>query len=45
MPRQIISMNVDSKIYSKYAKICKEKGIVMSRQVERFMKEFNEVEG
>ena len=40
--RQIISMNVDSKVYSKYANLCKEKGIIMSRQVENFMKKFNE---
>jgi len=39
MPKKIISMNVDSIIYSKYCKMCKEAGIIMSKQVENFMKE------
>ncbi len=38
MPKQIISMNVDSKIYAQYSKVCKEKGIIMSKQIENFMK-------
>ena len=42
MPKQIISMNVDSSIYSKYVKLCKEKGLIMSKQVENFMKKFIE---
>ena len=41
MAKQIISMNVDSKVYSKYTKLCKEKGLVMSKQIENFMKKFN----
>ncbi|MBW2988905.1 hypothetical protein KY358_01155 [Candidatus Woesearchaeota archaeon] len=40
MPKQIISMNVDSKVYSTYSKVCREKGIIMSKQVENFMKKF-----
>ncbi|HLC96007.1 MAG TPA: hypothetical protein VJH97_01685 [Candidatus Nanoarchaeia archaeon] len=40
MAKQIISMNVDSHIYAKYAKFCREKGIVMSKQVENFMEKF-----
>jgi len=40
MPKQIISMNVDSKVYSKYVEICKEKGLIMSKQIENFMIEF-----
>lgn len=42
MPKQIISMNVDSKIYTNYSKICKEKGLIMSKQIENFMKKFLE---
>ena len=40
MQKQIISMNVDSKTYAKYSKVCKEKGLVMSKQIENFMKKF-----
>ena len=42
MKKQIISMNVDSSIYANFSKLCKEKGIIMSRQVENFMNRFNE---
>ena len=42
MPKKIISMNVDSKVYSEYSKSCKEKGIIMSKQVENFMKKILE---
>ena len=35
-------MNVDSKVYSEYSKSCKEKGIIMSKQVENFMKKILE---
>ena len=38
MPKKIISLNVDEEVYSKYAKICKEEGIIISKQVEIFMK-------
>ena len=42
MSKQIISMNVDSGVYTKYSKICKEKGLIMSKQIENFMKDFLE---
>lgn len=42
MTKQIISMNVDSKIYSDYSKVCKGMGLVMSKQIENFMKKFLE---
>lgn len=42
MDKQIISMNVDSKIYAKYSQICKERGLIMSKQIENFMKKFLE---
>ncbi len=38
-------MNVDSSIYNKYSKICKEKGLIMSKQIENFMKKFLEDNG
>lgn len=38
MPKKIISLNVDEKVYSGYSKICKEKGLIISKQVENFMK-------
>jgi antitoxin component of RelBE/YafQ-DinJ toxin-antitoxin module len=44
MGKQIISMNVDSKVYSKYSEVCKEKGLIMSKQIENFMKRFLEKE-
>ena len=33
-----ISLFVDTKIHGKYKEFCKKEGLVMSRQVERFMK-------
>lgn len=39
MVKKIISMSVESDIYSKYVKLCKEQGIVMSKQVENFMRQ------
>lgn len=44
MAKQIISMNVDSKVYAKYSNLCKEEGIIMSKQIEKFMERFVEGE-
>ena len=38
MPKKIISLNVDEEVYSKYSKLSKEKGLIISKQVENFMK-------
>ena len=38
MPKKIISLNVDEEVYSKYSKRCREKGLIISKQVENFMK-------
>ncbi|MBW2984119.1 hypothetical protein KY361_03335 [Candidatus Woesearchaeota archaeon] len=38
MSKKIISLNVDEDIYSQYSKLCKEKGLIISKQVENFMK-------
>lgn len=38
MAKKIISLNIDKEIYSKYSKRCKERGIIISKQVEIFMR-------
>ncbi|MBW2984977.1 hypothetical protein KY361_07695 [Candidatus Woesearchaeota archaeon] len=38
MPKKIISLNVDKEVYSRYSKRCREKGMIISKQVENFMK-------
>ena len=38
MPKKIISLNIDEEVYSKYYKGCREKGMIISKQVENFMK-------
>ncbi len=38
MPKKIISLNIDEKVYSEYSKRCKDAGIIISRQIENFMK-------
>ncbi len=38
MSKKIISLNIDQDIHSKYSKRCREKGMIMSKQVENFMK-------
>jgi antitoxin component of RelBE/YafQ-DinJ toxin-antitoxin module len=39
MPKKIISLSVDEDVYRRYIRLCKENGIVMSKQVENFMSE------
>ena len=38
MPKKRITLSVDSRIYNKYRDYCKEKGIILSKQVEFFLK-------
>ena len=45
MAKKIISLNIDQKVHSEYSKRCKEAGIIMSKQVENFMKKRLEDEG
>jgi len=33
-----VTLSVDPKIYDKYKKYCEEKGIILSKQFELFMK-------
>ncbi len=38
MGRKTVSLSVDEKIYDEYKKYCDERGIILSKQVEMFMK-------
>ncbi len=40
MAKKIITVSIDMEIYAEYSKLCKEKGYVISKQVEIFMKRF-----
>ena len=37
MAKKIISMHVDEKVYAKFLKYCKDRGMIMSKLVENFM--------
>lgn len=39
MGKKIISLSVEEDIYEQYKKYCEEKGIILSKQFENFMKE------
>ena len=39
MPNKRVTLSIDSKIYDEYKKYCEERGIILSKQVELFMKE------
>jgi len=39
MGKQTISLSVEKKVYEQYSKACKEQGMIISKQVENFMKE------
>ena len=39
MTKKRITLSVDSRIYNKYRDYCQEKGIILSKQVEFFLKE------
>jgi len=36
--KKTVSLSVDDQIYEKYRKFCKENGIILSKQVELFMR-------
>ena len=36
--RKTISITIDAKIYEKYRKYCKENGLILSRKVEKLIK-------
>lgn len=39
MAKKIISLSVDEEVYEEYRKYCEEKGIILSKQFENFIKE------
>ena len=39
MVNKRVTLSVDSKIYDEYKKYCEEKGIILSKQFELFMKD------
>ena len=39
MLNKSITLKVDSKVYGEYRKFCKEKGLIISKQFENFIKE------
>jgi len=39
MTNKRVTLSVDAKIYGEYKKYCGEKGIILSKQFELFMKE------
>lgn len=39
MVNKKVTLSVDSKVYGEYKKHCEEKGIILSKQFELFMKE------
>lgn len=46
MIKKNITLKVNSKLYNQYRKYCKDKGLIVSRQVEIFMeKEFEKIYG
>ncbi len=38
MTKKIISLNIDEKVYAKFSKHCRDNGLVISKQVEIFMR-------
>ena len=38
VPKKVISLSIDEEVYEAYRKLCEEKGWIMSKQVELFMK-------
>lgn len=39
MAKKTVSLSVEEEIYEQYRKYCEEKGIILSKQFENFMKE------
>jgi len=38
MPNKRITLSVDAKIYEKYKEYCDRKGLIISKQIENFMR-------
>ena len=39
MKKRTISLSIDQAVYQDYLRLCKDNGIVMSKQIENFMRE------
>ncbi len=39
MPSKSVTLKIDSKVYDEYRKFCKDKGLIVSKQFENFIKE------
>ena len=39
MSKKTVSLSVEEEIYESYKRYCEEKGIILSKQFENFMKE------
>jgi hypothetical protein len=39
MGKKVISLSVDEEVYEEYRKFCEEKGIILSKQFENFIRE------
>jgi len=39
MAKKTVSLSVEEEVYEEYRKHCEEKGIILSKQFENFMKE------
>jgi len=35
--RKNVTIHIDSKLYHKYSEYCKKEGIILSRQIEKFI--------
>jgi len=39
MTNKRITLSVDAKVYEKYREYCEKKGLIISKQIENFMRE------
>ena len=39
MGKKVISLSVDEEVYEQYRKLCEERGVILSKQSENFIKE------
>lgn len=42
MGRKTVALSLDKDVYEQYRKFCEENGIILSKQVEFFMKKIND---
>ena len=39
MPSKNVTLKIDSEVYDEYRKFCKEEGLIVSKQIEKFIRE------